>query len=887
MKQGSLQWNTASNCVTIIESIVPKVVCKTYSLDDKGKIKKKAVASIVKGRASSVLVPDANSLKELIQRVADSKNLVICPGEFQNAIELGGDFNLLSQKELATKLRCDLSDVPTGVVDFEGELYAARLKDGITQSSWILFDADNPEGMPKEWQDLSIGQRLELWETILPGISKCERVEARSSSERVTSGEDNGRRSHAWIQITNPEQLDQLHAYLTLAIADKDVFFHSPRHSRKTGEVIGQDIRSVFDLSTFISGRLVFNSLPDISLIEKVGYTLAGVDATIVNEGNGLYDNSWITIPDSQALDHFRHSTGLMLEMRLTDGGLVINNKSELELSTEITVKDVTKTLGEWLPEVQKQPNNRLRCEAPFRVSYSAAAFISIEDNGAVRVYDSGTRTNYWLKLTSEFDDDFTLSDEQILQRRDEQKKEAERIGLGEEDQLPMASVMTLEEMLNQFAFVGNGSEIYNIDRPTQHWTKPDFINYFASSVGVQTIVQGDSTRKRPISVSSLWLTNSLRKTFETISFVPGASLSTEDPKCRSALNLWRPRKPFIAPENWPELVQPFLEHVHWLFGEYSENFIDWLAHIEQYPGVLPHYGFLHIAKQQGMGRNWIASVLARVFKGYCAPSFDLMGALNSGFNEPLGRRLLAIVDEIHETSGSNWKHANSLKKIMTEEYRTINAKHVRQYEEFNCCRFLMFSNHENALPLNDKDRRWFVVSSNELPKPPQYYKNLYSHLKHHDFINAVVMLLKTRDLTKFNPGERPPMTEAKTELVKQTQSDEERLFQAIVKDWPVDIIFQSELNELLRPHELFNSFQNYVTRSIGHTLEEVGIKRITNPVKFRAKIGYDKAWVIRNHERWFKANLDQIRIEQARVTEKTKVQKIFPADPAGEDVNL
>jgi hypothetical protein len=878
MKQSSLQWSTASNCITLIESAVPKAVCKTYDLDDEGRIKKKAVASIVKGQATTMDVSDAKSFIALIDMVAESTNLVICPGEFKNAVNLGGRFTLLSQAQLADKLGCDPANVPTGVITHEDHAYGARLKDGITQSSWILFDADNPEGMPDQWKSLDIAGRLALWEPILPGITQCERIEARSSSERVINGLDKGKRSHAWIQITNPELLDQLHAYLTLAIAEHDVFFYSPRFSRISGEVIGQDIRSVFDLSTFISGRLVFNSLPDISRIEKFGYSLAGVDTTLINEGNGAYDNSWIRVPNAQSLDHFRHKTGLMLEMRLSDGGLVINNRSELDLTTEITVKEVTKPLREWISEIQRQPNKRLRCEAPFRDSYSAAAFMSIEDGGAIRVYDSGTRTNYWLKIVNEFDDGYELDEDQILNRREDQRKEAERIGAGDDGQLPLASVMTLEEMLDSFAFVGNGSEVYSIDRPTQHWTKPDFMNYFASSVGVQTIVRGETTKRRTIPVSALWLGHPLRKTFETISFVPGCSLSTQDPKGRSAMNLWRPRKSVAAPENWTLLVEPFLDHIHWLFGEYAENFIDWLAHIEQHPGTLPHYGFLHIAKQQGMGRNWISSVLARVFKGYCAPSFDLMGALNTGFNEPLGRRLLAIVDEIHETSGSNWKHANSLKKIMTEEYRTINAKHVRQYEEFNCCRFLMFSNHENALPLNDKDRRWFVVASGGLPKPNQYYKKLYGHLKDQAFIDAVVTLLRTRNLSEFNPGERPPMTMAKTELVKQAQSEEERLFTAVVNDWPVDIIFQSELNKLLRSEDDLSYLRNMVTRAMGHLLEEVGIKRIINPVKFRTSIGFDKAWSIRNHERWLKANLDQIRAEQARVNEEDKFEKVFSA---------
>jgi hypothetical protein len=72
MKQSSLQWSTASNCITLIESITPKTVCKTYELDNGGKIKKKAVASIVEGKATTVDVPDAKSFMALIEQVSES-----------------------------------------------------------------------------------------------------------------------------------------------------------------------------------------------------------------------------------------------------------------------------------------------------------------------------------------------------------------------------------------------------------------------------------------------------------------------------------------------------------------------------------------------------------------------------------------------------------------------------------------------------------------------------------------------------------------------------------------------------------------------------------------------------------------------------------------------
>ena len=86
-----------------------------------------------------------------------------------------------------------------------------------------------------------------------------------------------------------------------------------------------------------------------------------------------------------------------------------------------------------------------------------------------------------------------------------------------------------------------------------------------------------------------------------------------------------------------------------YLFGDDATRFLDWLAHIEQRPGELPHHGWLHISPEHGTGRNWLASVIARLWKGYVAPNFDLSGMLRTGFNGALSRKLIAIVDEIRE----------------------------------------------------------------------------------------------------------------------------------------------------------------------------------------------------------------------------------------------
>ena len=124
--------------------------------------------------------------------------------------------------------------------------------------------------------------------------------------------------------------------------------------------------------------------------------------------------------------------------------------------------------------------------------------------------------------------------------------------------------------------------------------------------------------------------------------------------------------------------VRHFLEQVTYLFQDEAERevFLNWLAHLEQHPGELPHYGWLHIAANTGTGRNWLASVLSRVWRGYVAPNVDLPALLDSQFNGQLAGRVLAIVDEVQEAAGDNpYRHTNRLKSLVNAEYRDLNPK--------------------------------------------------------------------------------------------------------------------------------------------------------------------------------------------------------------------
>lgn len=385
--------------------------------------------------------------------------------------------------------------------------------------------------------------------------------------------------------------------------------------------------------------------------------------------------------------------------------------------------------------------------------------------------------------------------DETDVARRFRRREEDKRIGEADVGDLPRSPEMTLEEMLANMVFIADGSMVADIRCPRSLLAKADFNNKYASSK-VEICVHGQN---KLVSVASLWLQHADRLQAHTVTYRAGHDLFTHDPDGKTALNLWRPLELGPVPIDWIDRAKPFEEHIRWLWGEHADAFLDWLAHIIQRPHELPSYGWLHIAPRQGLGRNWVGSILKRILKSGVALGFDLMAALKSGFNGDLGMRLLAVVDEIDEGGGlERFRHAQALKQIVTEETRRINPKYERQRTEYNSCRWLIFSNSLTALPLEERDRRFWVVRCDSQPREEAYYQTLYALRDDAEFIAAVAHWLAERDIASFKPGAVPPLTTAKQDMLERTRSPEEQVLHDVKANWPLELVTSDELKKLM-----------------------------------------------------------------------------------------
>jgi hypothetical protein len=433
--------------------------------------------------------------------------------------------------------------------------------------------------------------------------------------------------------------------------------------------------------------------------------------------------------------------------------------------------------------------------------------------------------------------------------RRAEQNRENMRLG-DEGTFVPQADQLNLPDTLGRFVFASEGKRVIDRMNPALEHVFCDWQALYKSSV-LRTVGPRGGADETPIT--ALWLGHAQRFTVVSRTFKAGAGEFVLDPEQRQCINSWQP---IVRDEDDvidEELLSVFLDHIKFLFPERGvrERFLDWIAHIEQKPGELPHTAWLHISAKTGLGRNWVASVLARTWRGQVSPNFNLISTLNTGFNDRLSGKILAIVDEIREGGGAGqWKHAETLKSMITEEHRAINPKCARMRVEFNACRFLMFSNHLSAIPINTNDRRIEVVTLDVPCRGRSYYKALYAALDDPRFIKSVAKWLGERDLRAFNPGAHAVWSEDKCDAAGASKSEYNEIAERIVQLWPNDLITATALQECLFEGALDGSSQ--LTGAPRHALEEAGIIK----AQWRVNSGGLRAtyYVLRNKEKWRKS---------------------------------
>ena len=235
--------------------------------------------------------------------------------------------------------------------------------------------------------------------------------------------------------------------------------------------------------------------------------------------------------------------------------------------------------------------------------------------------------------------------------------------------------------------------------------------------------------------------------------------------------NRWRDARPPVQAGD----ITPWLAHCRALVPDTSEleHIFNVMAFKLQNPQTKINHAVLH-GGDQGCGKD---TMWAPFIWSVCGPHMKNHGLLdNDTMSSQFGYALeseILILNELKEPDARERRAlANKLKPVIAAppEMLSINRKGLHPYMMANRLFVLAFSNDTVPISLDSQDRRWFCIWSHAPRMTPDAAARLWAWYNAGGFA-AVGAWLAARDVSAFNPGAAPAMTEFKLILVEHGMS--------------------------------------------------------------------------------------------------------------------
>ena len=314
----------------------------------------------------------------------------------------------------------------------------------------------------------------------------------------------------------------------------------------------------------------------------------------------------------------------------------------------------------------------------------------------------------------------------------------------------------------------------------------------------------------------------------------------------------------------WRSVEAHFLQ----LFPTKAEGrmIIQWMAHNVQNPGDKILWAPV-VCGVQGDGKSTIRNILGSAMGAPHVKDISA-DAVFSAFNGYAEGACVGALEEIRIKGHNRFEVMNKLKPLITNPVIDVTRKGRDGIQVPNTTNYIAFSNHPDAIALDDDDRRWGVFftrfNSREqmlVECPDEYWEVL--HNAYRDNPEIIRGWLLDVDLAGFPVMKCPEMGDAKRRMIGESRSDDTKGVLEAVED--MDEIFSAE--ELVRQCRLLGINTNVT--AAGRVLREAGYQKSK---RMRVKGDLMRLWYSRElfHacpdgttiEAWLKVKAEEVYLE-------------------------
>ena len=445
-----------------------------------------------------------------------------------------------------------------------------------------------------------------------------------------------------------------------------------------------------------------------------------------------------------------------------------------------------------------------------------------------------------------------------------------------------------IKAYLKRFAYVIGADTVMDLEaQPSDaEMSMTAFKNFTA---GATYVITGPKGGEKTLNLSDLWLKHPERLNLASIEYAPGKGRVYTDENGVPRYNTFTLPTHADAPIDEPD-VDILKEHLKHLIPNSTARkmFTQFLAHIIQNPHDRPKIVPLFVALEHGTGRGWITELMIKVL-GLWNCGTSKMGQLagEGSAGQYQNALVKTILTTIHETKvkEKSWTVDDQVRDLLTEQHLHLNTKYGSFDVQRVYARFLLYSNHVDAVRIPPEDRRVWVLQVDAEPREESYYKRIYGWLEGDGPAN-VFWYLKGVDLSDFNAGMRAPMTPAKEAMITEAQTSCETEILDSLQLLPagVDLATWDQLTRLVNEarsqklleetgHHEASKYKTALRKALGDVAETLSSGTKDNKIHWNGKSV--RVYALRNKSSWRgKIDTDAVRGQLNKLEERLELSK-------------
>ncbi len=205
---------------------------------------------------------------------------------------------------------------------------------------------------------------------------------------------------------------------------------------------------------------------------------------------------------------------------------------------------------------------------------------------------------------------------------------------------------------------------------------------------------------------------------------------------------------------------------------ECYEFLLNLWAHIVQKPNVRAETALIIMSERQGTGKGIIVDFLGKKVIGNRYYHYtENLDRLFDKFNSEQSDKLLTLVDEASTNERSISSISEQLKAFITRTKFCIERKGMDKVEVNDYNNLIFATNKATPFNIDRSDRRFMVLEVNDKYAGKHDYFRALADSMTDEAGQHFFTMLKLRDISKFNPHEKP-MTDIKRQMIFERLPD-------------------------------------------------------------------------------------------------------------------